>query len=99
MRGDKEASGNPFRAVRHVDRPVTAARVPSIAGSWIIPHESPKGEKAWRFIVTQNGAEASAAILRVDGDTGALTGRCGFARSARMSGCASSSVPEAGSWQ
>ena len=39
-----------------------------------MPHESPKGEKAWRLIVKQNGAEASAAILRVDGDTGALTG-------------------------
>ncbi len=74
MRGDKDVSGNPFRAVRHVDRPVTAADVPSIAGNWIIPHESPKGEKAWRFIVKQHGAEASAAILRVDGDTGALTG-------------------------
>lgn len=74
MRGDKEASGNPFRAVRHVERRVSAANVPSIDGSWIIPHESPKGEKAWRFIVKQQGAEATAAILRVDGDTGALTG-------------------------
>ena len=36
--------------------------------------ESPKGEKAWRLIVKQKGVEASAAILRVDGDTGALTG-------------------------
>ncbi len=35
---------------------------------------TPKGEKAWRLIVKQHGAEASAAILRVDGDTGALTG-------------------------
>jgi len=74
MRGDKEASGNPFHAVRHVERKLTAANIPSIEGSWIIPHESPKGEKAWRFIVKQQGAEATAAILRVDGDTGALTG-------------------------
>ena len=37
--------------------------------------KSPKGEYAWRFIVRQSGADVSAAILRVDGDTGALTGR------------------------
>ena len=74
MRGDKEASGNPFKAVRHVDRSVSAQNVPDIDGVWEIPHESPKGEKAWRFIVKQKGAEASATILRVDGDTGALTG-------------------------
>jgi thiol-disulfide isomerase/thioredoxin len=74
MRGDKEASGNPFTAVRHVEHVVSAQNVPAIDGVWEIPHESPKGEKAWRFIVKQKGAEASAAILRVDGDTGALTG-------------------------
>jgi thiol-disulfide isomerase/thioredoxin len=74
MRGDKEASGNAFTAVRHVDRVVSAQNVPTIDGVWEIPHESPKGEKAWRFIVKQKGAEASGAILRVDGDTGALTG-------------------------
>src|SRR5262249_24967053 len=36
--------------------------------------KSPKGESAWHFIVQQNGAQVAAAILRVDGDTGALTG-------------------------
>ena len=35
---------------------------------------SNKGESAWRFIVRQSGAEVTAAILRVDGDTGALAG-------------------------
>ncbi|MGC4080608.1 MAG: hypothetical protein QM736_00445 [Vicinamibacterales bacterium] len=45
-----------------------------LRGTGLIPHESPKGEKAWRFIVKQRGDEAQAAILRVDGDTGALTG-------------------------
>ena len=47
---------------------------PNIAGVWTIPNESPKGEHAWRLIVQQQGAHASAAILRVDGDTGALVG-------------------------
>ncbi len=54
----------------------TTADVPSIAGSWIIPLDSPssKGEKAFRLIVQQRGAEVAASILRVDGDTGAYSG-------------------------
>lgn len=77
MRNDKSPEGSPFHAVRHVEAPVLPANVnvPVIDGVWEIPHESPKGEKAWRFIVKQNGVDASAAILRVDGDTGSLTGR------------------------
>src|SRR6202789_2768078 len=35
---------------------------------------SAKGEKAFRFIVTQQGADVAASILRVDGDTGAYSG-------------------------
>ncbi len=73
-RGDRDANGSPFRAVRHVPRTVSAANVPDISGNWELPYESSKGEKAWRFIVRQSGADVSAAILRVDGDTGALTG-------------------------
>lgn len=49
--------------------------VPSIAGEWTIPHDSTKGERAWRLLVRQTGPEVSATILRVDGDTGTLTGR------------------------
>ncbi len=73
MRGDKGPEGNSFHAKRHAPAPA-AADAPSIAGSWIVPFDSAKGEKAWRFIVKQSGAEVTAAILRVDGDTGALTG-------------------------
>jgi thiol-disulfide isomerase/thioredoxin len=74
-----EVGGSAFQAKRYTAPPaVSAADVPSIDGVWEIPFElakaSPKGEKAWRLIVKQKGAEASAAILRVDGDTGALTG-------------------------
>jgi thiol-disulfide isomerase/thioredoxin len=49
---------------------------PSIGGSWEIPLDSPssKGEKAFRLIVQQNGADVAASILRVDGDTGAYSG-------------------------
>ena len=55
--------------------PAAVADAPSIDGLYIIPTTSKKGEVAWRFIVRQQGPEVSAAILRVDGDTGALTGR------------------------
>jgi thiol-disulfide isomerase/thioredoxin len=66
-----------FHAVRHVEPPAMARNPPSIGGSWEIPLESPsaKGEKAFRFIVQQNGADVAASILRVDGDTGAYSGR------------------------
>ena len=66
----------PFRAHRapaHRSRRAPRA-CPISSGLWEIPTKSPKGESAWRFIVRQKGAEVSAAILRVDGDTGALTG-------------------------
>jgi thiol-disulfide isomerase/thioredoxin len=65
-----------FHAVRHVESAAPAENAPSVAGSWEIPLESPssKGEKAYRFIVQQNGADVAASILRVDGDTGAYSG-------------------------
>ena len=64
----------PFRAQPAAATDAASADAPSIAGVWTIPTESSKGEKAWRFIVRQTGAEVSGAILRVDGDTGNLTG-------------------------
>jgi thiol-disulfide isomerase/thioredoxin len=66
-----------FTAVRHVDGTDTAvAAAPDISGSWIVPlpTASAKGEKAFRVIVEQHGAEIAASILRVDGDTGSYTG-------------------------
>jgi peroxiredoxin len=70
----REGKVYPFQAKRFVPSPLTSEDVPSIAGLWEIGVKSPKGESAWRFIVRQSGPEVSAAILRVDGDTGALTG-------------------------
>jgi thiol-disulfide isomerase/thioredoxin len=65
-----------FVATRHIDVATAAANAPSIAGSWEIPLDVPssKGEKAFRFIVDQKGAEVAASILRVDGDTGSYSG-------------------------
>jgi len=64
----------PFRAAKAAGVKPAAANAPSIAGTWIVSAKSNKGETAWRFIARQNGAEVSATILRVDGDTGTLTG-------------------------
>ncbi|MDA1095230.1 MAG: TlpA disulfide reductase family protein [Acidobacteria bacterium] len=64
----------PFAARPATPTETATPDVPAIAGVWTIPTESNKGEKAWRFIVRQTGAAVSGAILRVDGDTGNLTG-------------------------
>jgi thiol-disulfide isomerase/thioredoxin len=66
----------PFQAKRALtSHPASRGKVPSITGLWVIPAQSRKAnESAWRLIVRQSGADVSAAILRVDGDTGALTG-------------------------
>jgi thiol-disulfide isomerase/thioredoxin len=71
---DHYISSVPFEATRYSPVASYSVNVPNIGGVWEIEYDSPKGEKAWRFIVRQDGAEVSAAILRVDGDTGALTG-------------------------
>lgn len=64
----------PFTAKRFTPTTVEG-QVPSIAGSWEIEVPMPDGHAtAWPFIVRQSGAEVTAAILRVDGDTGALSG-------------------------
>jgi peroxiredoxin len=64
----------PFRARHFAPSTLSADDVPAIAGLWQVAVNSPKGESAWRLIVRQSGPEVSAAILRVDGDTGLLTG-------------------------
>jgi peroxiredoxin len=76
LRGKYNRAGNvyPFQAKRFTPSPLTEADVPSIAGLWEVGVESSKGESAWRFIVRQSGPEVTAAILRVDGDTGTLAG-------------------------
>ncbi|HEY9137162.1 MAG TPA: hypothetical protein VIM67_02750, partial [Terriglobus sp.] len=53
-----------FKAVRHVDTKDNATGVPQIAGSYIIPLDTPsaKGEKAFHFIVEQRGSEVAATI-------------------------------------
>jgi thiol-disulfide isomerase/thioredoxin len=64
-----------FRAKPFVEEAVRRIQAPSIDGMWQIQVQSPKGESAWKLIVRQKGVFVSAAILRIDGDTGTLTGR------------------------
>ncbi len=77
--GPRDKGAHAFHAVR-AGKPMAADAnahnidIPNIGGLYIIPNNSSKGEKAWRFVVEQKGAEVSAAILRVDGDTGAISG-------------------------
>jgi thiol-disulfide isomerase/thioredoxin len=60
---------------RHRGASTSGSGAPDIGGLWTLPFESPKGEHAWRLIVRQHRSQVSASILRVDGDTGVLTGR------------------------
>jgi thiol-disulfide isomerase/thioredoxin len=64
----------PFQAKRFVPVPIGDEKIPAISGLWNVQVKSSKGEDAWQLIVRQAGAEASASILRIDGDTGTLTG-------------------------
>jgi len=66
-----------IRAVRAAEtKAAPTGKVPEIGGVWdlMMQTNSSKGENAWNLIVRQNGPELAAAILRVDGDTGELTG-------------------------
>jgi thiol-disulfide isomerase/thioredoxin len=67
---------SPVHAVRErAAEPPGTGSVPKIAGQWDLEGvASSKGEKTWRLLLRQEGAGISGAILRVDGDTGTLTG-------------------------
>jgi len=63
-----------IRAVRSAYNGAASASAPNIDGLWEIPNKSGKGESSWRFVVQQSGSRAAATILRVDGDTGTISG-------------------------
>ena len=66
----------PFKATRATATPTSrvVAGAPPLDGTWIVPATGSKGETAWRFVARQEDGVVSASILRVDGDTGTLTG-------------------------
>ena len=62
-----------FEAKPHAAEKVIAG-APDINGAWELAVKSPKHETAWHFLVRQKGSHVDASILRVDGDTGTLSG-------------------------
>jgi thiol-disulfide isomerase/thioredoxin len=78
LEGEYVTRGKPVsvRAVRAVSKPPAKGKVPDISGLWYLQGvaSSKHDEKAWQFVVQQHGGDVSGAILRVDGDTGTLTG-------------------------
>ena len=68
----------PFRAKRFA--PVAAdSNPPNIAGDWLMSRlaaerTAPRDTRTWTLFLRQSGAEVSGSILRVDGDTGTLSG-------------------------
>jgi thiol-disulfide isomerase/thioredoxin len=64
----------PVHAIRAEKEEKSRAAAPNIEGLWEVEVNRPNGQTAWRLIVHQSGADVSAAILRLDGDTGTLTG-------------------------
>lgn len=74
-RNGKTSAPAAIHAVKATPRLVASEKAPNVAGVWVIPDvRSSKAEKAWKLVLTQAGNDLTATILRVDGDTGALTG-------------------------
>jgi len=74
-RGGRSGAATPVHAVRDTPQSAPKTTPPNVAGVWVLEDvKSSKGEKAWNLVLTQNGNDLTASILRVDGDTGALTG-------------------------
>jgi peroxiredoxin len=67
-----------FRAHRFA--PVqTDANPPKVAGDWIMSRvaaerTAPRDSRTWTLFLRQSGAEVTGSILRVDGDSGTLSG-------------------------
>src|SRR5450755_3721772 len=57
--GRDSTSVYPFQAKRFTPSQLPTEDVPSIAGLWVIPTQSDKGESAWQFIVRQSGPEVT----------------------------------------
>ena len=83
QRHRKNGGEYPFRARRFRPADPDTADPPDIAGSWEMtpagedhsPTKDPRAPLSWKLYLRQSGQEVSGAILRVDGDTGRLTGR------------------------
>jgi thiol-disulfide isomerase/thioredoxin len=68
-----------FRARRFAPVQTGAANPPQVAGDWhmsrvVQERTAPRDTRTWTLFLRQSGAEVSGSILRVDGDTGTLSG-------------------------
>ena len=72
----------PFHAVRRTDPPSGPADPSAVAGEWEMkligedrsPTKDSRAVLSWNLYLRQAGGNVSGSILRVDGDTGTLTG-------------------------
>ena len=69
----------PFRAQRFAPAQSVTANPPQVAGDWIMSRvvaerTAPRDARTWTLFLRQSGAEVTGSILRVDGDTGTLSG-------------------------
>jgi thiol-disulfide isomerase/thioredoxin len=72
-----------FHARRFQAASASEDQPPQVAGNWEMklvgedksPTKDVRSALSWKLYLRQSGAEVSGAILRVDGDTGTLTGR------------------------
>jgi thiol-disulfide isomerase/thioredoxin len=70
------------RAHRFAPVPLGPADPPQVAGNWEMRRKAEEATasrdtRTWNLILRQSGPEVSGAILRIDGDTGALVGHWG----------------------
>ncbi|MDR1728431.1 MAG: TlpA family protein disulfide reductase [Acidobacteriota bacterium] len=64
-----------IQAKAHAEKAAAAQPAPAIDGLWEIAVRGDRNsEAAWQLIVRQDGASASATILRLSGDTGEIAG-------------------------
>ena len=72
-----------FHARPYIAPSAEPTKPPKIDGEWEMklvgedqsPTKDPRTALSWRLFLRQSGAEVTGSILRVDGDTGTLTGR------------------------
>jgi len=72
-----------FHARPYIAPSAEPKKPPKIGGEWEMklvgedqsPTKDPRTALSWRLFLRQSGAEVTGSILRVDGDTGTLTGR------------------------
>ncbi len=79
---NKRANARPqnVRMRRFTPVALDSGDVPAVAGTWEMRRNAdevsaPRDTRTWHVFLRQSGAEVSGSILRIDGDTGTLSGR------------------------